>query len=251
MRKKIILFILPAAVVIVSVAAGFISPNKKMKNISQNGFAVIELFTSEGCSSCPPADETVAGLLAKNIKNVYILAFHVDYWNRLGWKDPFSKAEYSQRQSAYASKFNLGSVYTPQVIVNGSSEFVGSDEQKLVNKVKEGLNNQVGQEVSISAKKNEDRIVVNYNIEDNSEILLNIALVQPEASIAVKRGENNGRTLHHINIVRAFKTISAKGKGSVEMDLVNNLKEINLQVIAYTQQKTSYQILGADQKPVQ
>src|ERR1700709_1440967 len=83
------------------------------------GFAVIELFTSEGCSSCPPADALVARVQKEsNDKPVYILAFHVDYWNHLGWKDAFSSAEYSERQNQYARWLKLSSVYTPQIVVN-------------------------------------------------------------------------------------------------------------------------------------
>src|SRR4051812_5679316 len=88
---------------------------------SKSGFAVVELFTSEGCSSCPPADEAVANLLASYSANVYVLGFHVDYWNNLGWKDAYSSAGYSQRQQKYGSILHLSSIYTPQAIVNGST----------------------------------------------------------------------------------------------------------------------------------
>src|ERR1700730_14813133 len=104
------------------------------------GFAVVELFTSEGCSSCPPADELVARIQKENNDQpVYILAFHVDYWNNLGWKDSFSSSAFSKRQNQYADWLNLRSVYTPQVILNGRKEFVGSDEGLLRNAIKAGL----------------------------------------------------------------------------------------------------------------
>ncbi len=104
------------------------------------GFAVVELFTSEGCSSCPPADELVARI-QKEYKDqpVYILAFHVDYWNRLGWRDVFSNAGYSARQSEYAKYLNLPQVYTPQIVVNGKKEFVGSEEGTLRDAIKNSL----------------------------------------------------------------------------------------------------------------
>src|SRR5471032_1935701 len=92
---------------------------------ANNGFVLIELFTSEGCSSCPPADELVARIQkADKDKAVYILAYHVDYWNLLGWKDQFSNAANSQRQRQYASWLKLSEVYTPQIVVNGKKEFV-------------------------------------------------------------------------------------------------------------------------------
>ncbi len=243
------------AIVIIFTTGGFITTNKSAMNNTidaapAKGFAVVELFTSEGCSSCPSADETVAKLLSKNMENVYVLAYHVDYWNRLEWKDPFSKAEYSQRQSQYASKFNLNSVYTPQVIVNGSSEFVGSDENKLTSAIKNNLNKQAGNNVSITTTRSDNKIIVHYEIRGNEAAFLNLALVQPEATISVKRGENGGRTLHHVNIVRVLRTIDADAKGSVIIDVPQELGSTPLQLIAYTQAKQSFQISGADKKPI-
>ena len=106
---------------------------------SSTGFAVVELFTSEGCSSCPPADKVVAKLLKEHKSNVYVLGYHVDYWDDLGWKDIFSNNIFTQRQKAYAKAFKLSSVYTPQIVVNGTEQFVGSDEGKLNNAVAKNL----------------------------------------------------------------------------------------------------------------
>ena len=104
---------------------------------AEPGFAVVELFTSEGCSSCPPAD----ALLAEQVRDarehgrpVYCLAFQVDYWNRLGWADPYSDAGFSRRQNDYAQAFQSDRVYTPQVVVNGTEEFVGSDRAQVAEK---------------------------------------------------------------------------------------------------------------------
>src|SRR5882757_7431762 len=96
---------------------------------NSKGFAVVELSTSEGCSSCPPADELVEKIQKDN-KNgkIYILAFHVDYWDHQGWKDRFSDREFSNRQRQYAGWLNLQTVYTPQIVVNGTTEYVGSDQ---------------------------------------------------------------------------------------------------------------------------
>jgi hypothetical protein len=103
------------------------------------GFAVIELFTSEGCSSCPPADELVARVEKESGgKPIYILAYHGDYWNRLGWRDAFSSLEYSARQNQYAEWLNFSSVYNPQIVVNGPMEFVGSEEGNLRNGIRAG-----------------------------------------------------------------------------------------------------------------
>ena len=95
--------------------------------------AVLELFTSQGCSSCPPADRLLGTYTSK--ENVIVLSFHVDYWNRLGWIEPFSSKAFTERQYKYASAMNTG-VYTPQLVINGQSEMVGSDESKISATVK-------------------------------------------------------------------------------------------------------------------
>ena len=238
-----------AAVAIIFSAYAFTLNNKKHKQANnKSGFAVVELFTSEGCSSCPPADRAVATLLQKNTDNVYILAYHVDYWNRLGWKDAFSKAEFSARQQQYGSHFSSESIYTPQVIVNGITQFVGSDEEKLNHAVLTNLQSGQSSDLTISAIKNNNSIAVSYHINEKEPVLLNVALVQPQASTAVKGGENGGRTLHHVNIVRELKTIDATGEGTVTIVIPSELSGLPLKLIAFTQEKNNFKILGADKK---
>ena len=111
---KFVSFILIAAGGILIVGMGFKTmqaSSKLQQPAVANGFALVELFTSEGCSSCPAAEETVARLAAKNSPGVFILSYHVDYWDKLGWKDQFSNAAYTQKQREYASAFTLNSVY--------------------------------------------------------------------------------------------------------------------------------------------
>src|SRR6476619_4430550 len=103
-------------------------PTTQLANEKEPGFAVVELFTSEGCSSCPPADNLLARIQKEDMdKQVYLLAYHVDYWDRQGWKDRFSDAAFTQHQQQYAEWLHLNSVYTPQMVVNGKEEFVGSN----------------------------------------------------------------------------------------------------------------------------
>src|SRR5258706_14663017 len=104
-----------------------------------NGFAVVELFTSEGCSSCPPADEAMIKLAKEFPEHVYFLAYHVDYWDYIGWKDQFSNADYTKRQDKYAEEFKLNSIYTPQVVINGEKELVGSRESKIRTDIQQEL----------------------------------------------------------------------------------------------------------------
>lgn len=141
----------------------FIKGNKKHQpgNGKNKGFAVVELFTSEGCSSCPAADAAITELLSKQLKDVYIVSYHVDYWNRLGWEDEFSKHEFSERQQQYAKHLSLQGVYTPQVVVNGTVEFVGSNESGLNNAVNNGRNNGSQSNLGITAQKKNNIVVVN------------------------------------------------------------------------------------------
>ncbi|MEJ7685433.1 MAG: DUF1223 domain-containing protein [Segetibacter sp.] len=213
------------------------------------GFAVVELFTSEGCSSCPPADELVSKILRENKQDVYILSFHVDYWDRLGWKDNFSQPAFSDRQKQYAHYLSLDGVYTPQIVVNGTDQFVGSNESHL----RSSLNNTKPESnLTIEATKtNNESVHLLYKITGNNSALLNVALIQPDATTQVRRGENGGRKLHHVNIVREFKTIETTANtGTLDIEIPAELRELPFKVIAYTQHENNFQITGAAQTAV-
>jgi hypothetical protein len=211
------------------------------------GFAVVELFTSEGCSSCPAADEAVAEMAKQYKENVFILGFHVDYWNHLGWKDVFSKSDYSERQKQYASVFSLNSIYTPQIVVNGKTEFVGSDKSKLQRSISNELNNNSPRGIELSAKETDDKkIVVSISSSVASNKIICASLVQLQGQSNVAKGENEGRLLHHVNIVREFKTIDASKKDNmVYFMLPSGLTKKDVGVIAFTQDKSSLHITDA------
>ncbi len=221
---------------------------------AQKGFAVVELFTSEGCSSCPPADEAVADIQREFPDNVFVLSFHVDYWNYLGWKDEFSDASYSVRQQRYGSAFHLESIYTPQVVVNGKKEFVGSDKIELEKTIGESLKSTASSDVqlNISAASSAQGATVQYESNANGKYELNIALVQLKAESDVKRGENKGRKLKHINIVRGFKIITMNGgTGSAQFEIPAGLSKQDCKIIAYLQDKNSLEIIGTGQTGIQ
>lgn len=225
------------------------------KEKSNSGFAVVELYTSEGCSSCPSADELFEKV-QKEIKNepIYLLAFHVDYWNRLGWKDPFSSPEYSARQNQYASWLNLSTIYTPQAIVNGRTEFIGSDERSLRNALKSSIQKNTNYTLHFNELKyNSNSLSLKYHTESPLEnISLVLALVQNHATTQVKRGENEGRTLSHVQIVRNYKTLSLSGKeiGTVNLDLVKGIPSQNFEVIGFLQKNSTGEILAATRIPL-
>ncbi|QEM06804.1 DUF1223 domain-containing protein [Mucilaginibacter rubeus] len=220
------------------------------------GFALVELFTSEGCSSCPPADELVAKVQKEvGDKPVYILAYHVDYWNRLGWKDIFSSADYSKRQNEYARWLNLSQVYTPQIVVNGKTEFVGSQEERLRNAIKSSLQGsdsvQLNLSVTISANNTAS---VQYKVEGNAEnarSVISLALVQKQAVVKVERGENGGRTLAHAQIVRNLQTMPLnKNNGSATIALPARVEAREWEVIGFVQKTSNGAVLAASKSLV-
>ncbi|MGZ3832177.1 MAG: DUF1223 domain-containing protein, partial [Mucilaginibacter sp.] len=214
------------------------------------GFAVIELFTSEGCSSCPPADALVARVQKERAdKPVYILAFHVDYWNRLGWKDVFSSHDYSTRQNQYAQWLKLSSVYTPQIVVNGRQEFVGSEEGTLRNAINISLQKSSKAEVTLNSIKVEnDKATVQYHAEGatKNDVLL-IALIEKNAITKVQRGENSGRTLSHVQIVTQLKSVTLENgsKGTESIALPRSFDPQKYELIGFVQDIKNGEIIGA------
>lgn len=246
-------FIVTATLVIAAfAAAAFVNlkPSTGNKSTATPGFAVVELFTSEGCSSCPPADALVSKIQKEyDSQPVYILAFHVDYWNRLGWKDGFSSADYTKRQSQYAAYLHTSQVYTPQIVVNGKKEFVGSEEGTLRNAIKAGLQKAPAAQLTLSdVKADKNKITVNYKAENNGNVsVLLLALVERSAHTNVKAGENSGRNLSHVQIVRKLQTIGlSNGKsGSESIALPVGFDAQNWEVIGVLQNMQTGEIIGA------
>jgi len=235
-------------------AAGRGVKNKNMPQKSGTlGFALVELFTSEGCSSCPPADEAVAQLVKGGQKNVFVLGFHVDYWDDLGWKDAFSNAAFSARQQQYGNAFRLNSVYTPQAIVNGKTQFTGSDTKLLNATVADALAIQPGNTLELAAKKGiGETVTIDFSIgKPENTNTLNIALVQLNAKSNVKRGENSGRVLTHVNVVRGFKTFAVPGAtGQITLAIPAGLAADGCKIIAFTQ-NAALQVTAAAEAAIQ
>jgi len=181
---------------------------------------VLELFTSQGCSSCPPADALLEKMKKQYPESVFALSYHVDYWNYIGWKDPFSKSVYTKKQTGYNRKFRNRNNYTPQMVVNGKEHFVGSNGSKLASKI-----------LDHKARKAENKVILNTNSTSNSKVHFNYevkgslkgrqlraVLVLDERTTSVKQGENRNRALKNSNIVIAERYISlddSKGKVSI------------------------------------
>ena len=215
-------------------------------------FAVVELFTSEGCSSCPPADALLAEQVAEAREQgrpVYCLAFQVDYWNRLGWADPYSDAAFSRRQQDYAKALKSDQIYTPQMIVNGTDAFVGSDRARSRKSIDAALKLPGKTKLKLSQEKADaGAVVVSYEASPVPEgAVVNVAVVERGLVSRATRGENAGRTLRHENVVRAFRTmrLDESGKGSVELKAPADLVRKNASVIAYVQEAGAGTVLGA------
>ncbi|MDB5323014.1 MAG: hypothetical protein JWN40_4645 [Phycisphaerales bacterium] len=224
---------------------------KPVPTTQPNAVAVIELFTSEGCSSCPPADALLAEILrdarAKN-QPIYPLAFHVDYWDRLGWRDPYSNPAHSARQRAYSQSFHRDSIYTPQMIINGVTEFVGSDRTRATQELAKALEQpaKVTVKLTVAPGKKPNALTVTYDLNPlPKSAQLHIALVERNLQTKVLRGENAARTLSHDNVVRAFESIPLeKSQGQLDVTLPLDLKRQNASIIGYVQNQTMH-TLGA------
>ena len=165
---------------------------------------MVELFTSEGCSSCPPADKLLAELA--NRPDVVALSFHVDYWDRLGWKDPYSSHEATERQNRYAMLLDLTSVYTPQIIVDGKWQAVGSDRADVEHAL--DLARRSRKEIPVTLALDHGRAQVQLSAADTASAKLLLIGFDRRHVSAVKRGENGGRTLTHVDVVRGIEEVA-------------------------------------------
>lgn len=219
------------------------------QKVDADGIAVVELFTSEGCSSCPPADRLLSEIAQKareKNQNIYPLSFHVDYWNYIGWTDPYSDASFSDRQRQYAQAFKTSRIYTPQMIVNGQKEFVGSSSSQAHSAISSALKMAASAKINLKASDLEDGVInVNYKVEGlPAGHVVNLALVERHLEQQVQRGENSGRTLKHDNVVRAFNTAKS-AEGAVHLQASSEVRLENCAVIGYVQDGTTMRIIGA------
>lgn len=205
---------------------------------NNKGFAIVELFTSEGCSSCPPADELMAKLQRENSdKNIYFLAFHVDYWDRLGWKDQFSSAEFTKRQQHYQDWLNLYVMYTPQFIINGTAEFAGYNEIALSQKIADALETKQTDKLELTAHSDKDLIAVHFKINSVQKgRKLFIATILRKGISKVELGENKGNTLNYVQIVKDLKSYTlAEKEGNLTISKPENFNATNWQLIGFIQ----------------
>jgi hypothetical protein len=215
---------------------------------------VVELFSSEGCSSCPPADGALREIERSQPAagaEVIALELHVDYWNYLGWRDPFSSEVYTARQRAYADAFGQRGVYTPQMVVDGQTEFVGSDREAAKRAIAAAAK---APKAKVQLTRTGDRVSVAVSeVPETSAASVWLAITEQGLSTAVPRGENAGATIAHASVVRRLKRLGAIARGAAgaaftgesEVVVDPSWKRENLRAVAFVQRDKSLQIVGA------
>lgn len=173
---------------------------------ADNGPVVVELFTSQGCSSCPPADALIAELAKR--EDVIPLALHVDYWDYIGWKDVFADPAFTRRQKAYARAAGQRSVYTPQMVVGGQDHVIGYRPMDLAQLIEahQGL----ASPVTLTLEREGDTVTIRARSETTFEedAVLQVVRYKPSQEVAITRGENAGHTFHYTNIVDVWKAVA-------------------------------------------
>jgi hypothetical protein len=221
---------------------------------------VVELFTSEGCSSCPPADALLQRMAdAPPVSGVQIVALgeHVDYWDQQGWKDRFSSAALTHRQETYARAFNVESIYTPQMVVDGRAQLVGSDAASARRAIEQAASAPHGT-MQIGIEPHGDRVTVVVTAAglpaigrgDHPELVL--AITEDGLTSDVRRGENHGRVLSHAAVVRQLIVLGAAGGEPIRRDVTMDPSwhRDRVKVIAFAQESRSRQIIAAAAVPL-
>src|SRR5271155_900110 len=220
---------------------------------------LMELFTSEGCSSCPPADRLLEILDEKQPvagADLIVLSEHVDYWGSHGWKDPFSSSQYSARQQDYTDKYNFDGVYTPQLVVDGQFGFVGSDGKKVSAAIQKAIRERKIPIAISNLARNGNQVTVRIELPAGENLkgasgILYVALADNRQESHVARGENGGHTLSHVAVTRVLKQVGP-------IDLSASVKEIalpiqqgsgnGLRLVAFIQDPRSGRVLGVAQQ---
>lgn len=218
---------------------------------------LIELFTSEGCSDCPPADALLQKLDRSSPVDgspVVVLSEHVDYWDDLGWRDPYSSHELSERQAAYASRFRLDSVYTPQMVVDGRFQLVGSDQRGAISSIDAASKDQKTR-VALSSIQPVGRGSLALRLDVDSlpasaakSADVWVALADESDVSSVAHGENGGRTLNHVAVLRSLTRVGTVGTAagfSRDVTLaLDPAAERNLRIVAFVQESDQGRVWG-------
>ena len=215
---------------------------------------LVELFTSEGCSSCPPADQVLTLLghepAVPNV-NIITLGFHVDYWDSRSWRDRFSSNLFTQRQQAYARGFKIDSTYTPQMVVDGSRELVGSNSGGAVDAIGK-LAAQPKGAVAVTLDGGQLHIKVS-GLPEHADSTVYLAVAEDKLASSVNGGENAGNKLEHSSVVRQLTSIGTVPAKQAALNIDQNLptdaawKRENLKYVVFVQDNTTLKIVAVAQ----
>lgn len=213
---------------------------------------IVELYTSEGCPNCPLADSMLAYINERQPvdgADIVTLSLHVDYFNNRGWQDPFSSAKFTQRQNRYAARMGLQSIYTPQMIVDGQVEFVGSDARKASDAVKNALvHRKADVELKIANGKAEVRI---DNIPRHGPATVYFAVAENGLESQVKAGPNAGKSIKHTSIVRALDSLGqlkaedTMYQATADIKIDPSWKLDNLKYVVFIQDEGTGRVIAA------
>lgn len=251
MRSLLFLFVVSLICVFVAACP---APDPVSSSVVPSGIrqpVLVELFTSEGCSSCPPADRNLAFLTTQQPvtkAEIITLAFHVDYWDRLGWKDRFSSPLFSQRQESYARAFKLDSNYTPQMVVDGAAEFVGSDSGKASDAITKAIDLPKAT-IDISPSADQWKVKIT-NVPSHRDATIYAAIAEDGISTRVEGGENSGKMLEHVSVVRRLDTLGELASDKSALDAAFDVrvdpewKKENLKVVVFVQENDAKKVIG-------
>jgi hypothetical protein len=198
----------------IALAIGLMAPH--FLQAQDRSATVVELYTSQGCSSCPPADAYLARLARQ--PGVIALALHVDYWDYLGWTDDFGHAQFSDRQRAYAHALGLASIYTPQMIVGGVEQAAGSDPGQVARLI--GGQRTDGEQIGLQLRREGGQVSIQAlpGARGAGPLVVQLVRYLPSQRVMIEQGENAGRTIDYVNIVTSWSRIGLwDGRGALEM----------------------------------
>jgi hypothetical protein len=227
------------------------SSDKPTSNVQRTP-VLVELFTSEGCSSCPPVDKLVAELESRQpVANaqVVLLSFHVDYWNDLGWKDRFASHDYTLRQQQYSALFSENEVYTPELVVDGKE----SQAQALPQEIHNAAAAQKAVALTIAPKSGHD-VAITAQADPKTHARVLVAITEDGLSTNVGGGENGGHVLSHSGVVRSFVSLGKLEKGTLTKDFTVALdpqwQVPKLTLVCFAQDEKTGRVLGVSAAPV-
>lgn len=200
---------------------------------------VVELFTSQGCSSCPPADAYLHDLAKQ--PNIFALALHVDYWDYIGWKDSFASPEFTERQRNYARVQQERVVYTPQMMINGVKHLVGTRKSEVANQIKRHSNQ--SEIVTIQAVAQNGDVRIDLEGKTAGDYVVHLIAYAPLSTVSILRGENAGRTIDYANVVKDWRSLATwNGKSRKSLTVKDGGFE---DMIVIVQKKNYGEIVGA------